>query len=63
MGLVAKAVGDSADGAAMVTAIHDAACHLGAVCYPLVSDEDPTGDADGANKAAALRLRLKMLQS
>jgi hypothetical protein len=49
----------------MVTAIHDAAVHLGAQCYA-PADEDMDGDDgadDGANKAAALRLRLKAIRS
>jgi len=58
-----KAAGES-DGSAMVTAIHDASVHLGAQCYAQ-SDESMDGvdgAADGANKAAALGLRLKALQ-
>lgn len=51
---VTKAAYDSPDAAAMVTAIHDAAVHLGAQCMPV--------DSDGAEKAAALRLRLKALR-
>jgi hypothetical protein len=58
--------GKSADdaGAAMVQAIHDASAHLGAACMAGYADDDLSedgedGSADGANKAAALRLRLK----
>jgi hypothetical protein len=52
--------------AAMVQAIHDAAGHLGAACIAVEvpvedTDEDPTGAQEGANKAAALALRLKAL--
>jgi hypothetical protein len=62
MDVVSKAVSDSSDGAAMIAAIHDASVHLGAACYPLEPDEDPTGAEDGANKALALQLRLKAMQ-
>jgi hypothetical protein len=64
IGLVKKAAADSTDGAAMVTAIHDASVHLGAQCYASV-DEDMGGDDgadDGANKALALQLRMKALR-
>jgi hypothetical protein len=57
--LVAKAVADSADGMAMITAIHDASVHLGAQCVEMVDSDD--GASDGANKAMALRLRLKSI--
>jgi hypothetical protein len=45
---------------AMITAIHDAAVHLGARCLLPAEDVDP-GDDDGANKALELLelLRLK----
>lgn len=36
--------------AALTQAIHDASVHLGAICIQMVSDEDPTGASDGANK-------------
>lgn len=37
---------------ALLQAAHDALCHLGAVCFPLVMpDADPTGASDGANKS------------
>ena len=39
--------------AALVQAAHDAMVHLGAICIQMVSDEDPTGADDGANKSAA----------
>jgi hypothetical protein len=58
--LVAKAA-NGEDTAAMVRAIHDASVHLGAQCVP--DAVDPTGEDDGANTAAALRLRLKALQA
>jgi hypothetical protein len=56
---------DDASGA-MVQAIHDAAGHLGAACIAVevpveAGPEDPSGAEDGANKSAALRLRLKAL--
>jgi hypothetical protein len=56
---------DDASGA-MVQAIHDAAGHLGASCIavevPVEADPmDPSGAEDGANKAAALALRVKAL--
>lgn len=41
--------------------VHDMAVEHGAECT--VSDEDSTGEDDGANKAAALRLRLKYVRS
>jgi hypothetical protein len=53
--------------AAFVQAIHDASSHLGAACaadwdQDTDDDEDGADGADdGANKAAALRLRLKSL--
>jgi hypothetical protein len=48
----------------MIRAIHDASVHLGAECVVAeVQDVDATGEADGANKAAGLRLRLKALQA
>jgi hypothetical protein len=48
--------------AAMLDAIHDAACHLGAYCPGLVEPVDvDDGASEGANRAAALRLRLKAL--
>lgn len=50
---VTKAANESPDAAAMVTAIHDAAVHLGAQCVAV---------DDGAEKAAALQLRLKALR-
>jgi hypothetical protein len=59
--------GKSADdaGKAMLQAIHDAAGHLGAQCVGCVpvedTDEDSSGTQEGANKASALRLRLKAL--
>jgi hypothetical protein len=59
--LVAKAAADSADGGAMVQAIHDASYHLGAACVETVDSDD--GAADGANRATALRLRLKSIRS
>lgn len=54
---VTKAAGGDA---AMVQAVHDASTHLGAICA--TPDLDESGAADGANKAAALQLRLKALQ-
>jgi hypothetical protein len=39
--------------AALLQAAHDALYHLGAVCFPLVSDDDPTGADDGANKSVS----------
>lgn len=33
----------------LAQAVHDASVHLGAVCYPLVPDIDPTGASEGAN--------------
>jgi hypothetical protein len=46
-----KAPAGTGDGAALTQAIHDASVHLGAMCYPLVPDEDPSGASDGANKS------------
>jgi hypothetical protein len=66
---VIKAASTGGD-AAMVQAIHDAAGHLGAACIvvevPVEDDDDLSeggsdGADDGANKSAALRLRLKTL--
>jgi hypothetical protein len=53
-------------GNAMVQAIHDASSHLGAACVAGYADDDLSEDgedgaSDGANKAAALRIRLKAL--
>ena len=46
-----KAPMGTGDNPALTQAIHDAAVHLGAACYPLQpDDEDPTGATDGANK-------------
>jgi hypothetical protein len=57
---IVKAAGDG--DAAMVQAIHDASAHLGAACVVAkVQDDDPSGAQEGANKCAALALRLKML--
>ena len=62
LAVVTKAASVSPDAAAMTQAIHDASIHIGAQCaVPVADDEDPTGEDDGANKAAALRLRLKAL--
>jgi hypothetical protein len=53
------------DAVAMTQAIHDASAHMGAQCVvPVGLDDDLSedgddGESDGANKAAALRLRLK----
>jgi hypothetical protein len=56
---VTKAAGD-----AMVQAIHDASVHIGAQCAPGDEDMDGVDGADdGANKAAALRLRLKAISA
>jgi hypothetical protein len=64
--LVAKAA-NGEDTSAMVRAIHDASVHLGAQCVPSADPDaeyaEETGEADGANKAALLRLRLKALQA
>jgi hypothetical protein len=57
MDLVTKAAGGDA---ALLQAIHDASSHLGATCIAPPDDVDDGAD-DGANKAAALRLRLKAL--
>jgi hypothetical protein len=64
--LVIKAAGDG--DAAMLQAVHDAAVHLGADCVDGIVglDDDLTEDGDdgaddGANKASALKLRLKAL--
>jgi hypothetical protein len=46
-----KAPSGTGDGAALTQAIHDASVHLGAMCYPLQPDEDPSGASDGANKS------------
>jgi hypothetical protein len=35
---------------ALLQAAHDAMAHLGAVCFPLQSDQEPTGASSGANK-------------
>jgi hypothetical protein len=71
--IVVKAASAGEDVSAMVRAIHDAAVHLGAQCVPYVDDVNPdgsldddsmdgeSGESDGANKAVALRLRLKAL--
>jgi hypothetical protein len=66
LSVILKAAGDG--DAAMVQAIHDAAGHLGAACIvvPVEADDDSSmdgedGSADGANKCAALKLRLKAL--
>lgn len=56
--------------AAMLRAIHDAVVHLGAVCGGMdagesddgESEDGVTGASDGANKAAALALRMKALR-
>ena len=56
--LVLKAATEGTDPADMVRAIHDAAVHLGAQCQSM---DGIDGEADGANKAAALSLRLKAL--
>jgi hypothetical protein len=58
---VAKAVADSSDGMALITAIHDASVHLGAQCVETTDSYD--GAADGANRATALQLRLKAIRS
>jgi hypothetical protein len=70
---VIKAASAGADVSAMVRAIHDASVHLGAQCVAYVSDVNPDGSLDddsmsgesgaddGANKCAALSLRLKAL--
>jgi hypothetical protein len=54
--------------AALLQAIHDASSHLGASCAAdwdeFTDDSDlDDGEADGANKAAALSLRLKNLSA
>lgn len=36
----------------LAQAVHDASIHLGAVCYPVASDVDDSGAADGANDPA-----------
>jgi hypothetical protein len=56
--LVSKAAGGDA---ALIMAIHDAACHLGAQCVVPDVDPDPGAD-DGANKAALLRLWLRAIR-
>lgn len=48
--LTAKAAGG--DAPALTQAIHDAAVHLGAICYPIAGPEDPSGASEGANKSA-----------
>jgi len=51
-------------GNAMLQAIHDASVHLGADRIGLdddLTEDGEAGEADGANKAAALKLRLKAL--
>lgn len=48
----AGTVGGGGDSGALTQAIHDAAVHLGATCIQMVTDEDPTGADDGANKSA-----------
>lgn len=48
--LESKAVESASD--PLAQAVHDAAIHLGAVCYPLTSDMDDSGAADGANDPA-----------
>jgi hypothetical protein len=59
MTMVTKAAGGDA---AMVTAIHDAAVHLGAQCLAAPPDVDDGSD-DGANKALRLlSLRVKALR-
>lgn len=45
-GLKAEGGGDTA----LKQAIHDASVHLGAICFPVVTDEDPSGAQEGANK-------------
>jgi hypothetical protein len=57
MAMVTKAAGGDAS---LLQAIHDASWHLGATCVAPADDVDDGAD-DGANKAAALRLRLKAL--
>lgn len=47
------------DTSALLQAIHDASAHLGAACVVVQVDDDESGESDGANKAAALALRLK----
>jgi hypothetical protein len=60
--------GKSAD-AAMLQAIHDASSHLGADCVDGIvgldddlSEDGESGESDGANKCAALALRMKALR-
>ena len=36
----------------LAQAVHDASIHLGAVCFPVSSDMDDSGAADGANDPA-----------
>lgn len=63
---IVKGGGDDA----MLQAIHDAACHLGAACADDgivgldddLSEDGEDGADDGANKAAALALRMKALR-
>lgn len=46
-----KAAGGAGNDGALVQAVHDASVHLGAQCaQPEVIEEDPSGDASGANK-------------
>jgi hypothetical protein len=55
-----KSYEDASD--AMVQATHDASAHLGAESVVAeVQADDPSGEAEGTNKGAALRLRLKAL--
>jgi hypothetical protein len=70
---VIKAASAGEDVSAMVRAIHDASVNLGAQCVAYVSDVNPDGSLDddsmsgesgaddGANKCAALSLRVKAL--
>jgi hypothetical protein len=64
--MVSKAA-NGEDTSAMVWAIHDASVHLGAQCVPSADPDaeytEEIGEADGANKALAraLRLRLKAM--
>jgi hypothetical protein len=61
LAVVTKAASDSPDAVAMTQAIHDASVHIGAQCVIAPMDDYDDGADDGANKAAALRLRLKAL--
>ncbi|SHV60507.1 Uncharacterised protein [Mycobacteroides abscessus subsp. abscessus] len=47
---------------ARLQAIHNASCHLGAEYVQPMPEADDSGADDGANKAAALSLKLKMLR-